>query len=141
MTKPRYQLYLDPELSERFEELAAKKGHCKSAILTDALRAYLDRKGAKQLDDLLGVRLSRLERDQKVMLETLALFVRYYLTVTAPIPEADKATIAVGQDRFRAFIDQVGRRLASGKGLSHENLVERAPEPDTRTAPSVERAA
>lgn len=122
-TKVRYQLYLDAGLSEQMENLAAKNGHCKSAILTDALRAYLNRRGAKELDDLLGVRLSRLERDQQVMLESFALFVRYYLTVTAPVNEHDKAALAIGQDRFRAFIDQVARRLAGGKGLTHDSLM------------------
>lgn len=122
MTKARYQLYLEPELSQRLEDLASKKGNCKSAILADALRAYLNRRGAKELDDLLGVRLGRLERDQQVVLESIALFIRYYLTVTAPLPDSDKAAIAVGQDRFRAFIDQVARRLASGKGLTHDML-------------------
>ncbi len=123
MTKARYQLYLEPELSQRLEDLASKKGHCKSAILADALRAYLNRRGAKELDDLLGVRLGRLERDQQVVLESMALFIRYYLTVTAPLPESDKAAIALGQDRFRAFIDQVARRLAGGKGLTHDMLI------------------
>jgi hypothetical protein len=122
-TKTRYQLYLDAELSGQLEDLASKKGHCKSAILTDALRAYLNRRGAKELDDLLGVRLSRLERDQQVMLESFALYVRYYLTVTAPVNDQDKAALAVGQDRFRAFIDQVARRLAGGKGMTHDSLM------------------
>lgn len=121
--KVRYQLYLDQELSEKLENLAANKGHCKSAILADALRAYLNRRGAKELDDLLGVRLSRLERDQQVMLESFALFVRYYLTVTAPVNDKDKAALAVGQDRFNAFIEQVAGRLARGKGMTHDNLM------------------
>ena len=46
------------------------------------------------------------------MLESLALFVRYQLTVTAPLPEADQAARAVGRDRFQAFVDQVGRTLS-----------------------------
>jgi predicted DNA-binding protein len=121
--KVRYQLYLDADLSERLENLAAKHGHCKSAILSDALRAYLNRRGAKELDDLLGVRLSRLEDHQKVVLESLGLFVNYYLTVTAPVNDQDKAALAIGQDRFDLFINQVARRLASGKGLTYDSLM------------------
>jgi hypothetical protein len=34
--------------------------------------------------------------------------------VTAPLPEPDAATRAVGRDRFQAFIDQVGRQMAKG---------------------------
>jgi predicted transcriptional regulator len=126
--KSRHQLYLDDDLTERLDSLAARRGHCKSAILTDALRAYLNRRAAKELDDLLGVRLGRIERDQQVILESLALFIRYQLTVTAPLPEADTAALATGQDRFRAFIEQVGRRIASGRGFSHELMLRTAGE-------------
>jgi len=118
--KPRLQLYVDPDLIKRLDTTADRTGASKSAILAAALRAYLDRRGAKELDDLLGVRLNRLGRDQEVILESLALFIRYYLTVTAPIPDADKATLAVGQDRFQSFINQVARRLAGGTGFTHE---------------------
>jgi hypothetical protein len=44
----------------------------------------------------------------------LALFIRYQLTVTAPLPEADAAAIAVGNDRFERFISQLGRQIAGG---------------------------
>ncbi len=122
--KPRHHLYLDDELTEQLEALAAKPGSSKSAIVSDALRSYLARRGSKEIDDLLKVRLdrfgaqlNRIERDQQVVLESLALFVRYQLTVTAPLPEPDQAARAVGQDRFQAFIDQVGRQLANGKSF------------------------
>ncbi|HLG90327.1 MAG TPA: CopG family transcriptional regulator [Alphaproteobacteria bacterium] len=125
--KPRHHLYLDDELSERLEELARKPGSSKSAIVADALRAYLARRAARELDDLLKVRLdrvgnqlNRVERDQQIVMESLALFIRYQITVTAPLPEPDQAARAVGQDRFRAFIEQVGRRIASGRGLSSD---------------------
>jgi len=123
--KPRHHLYLDDELTERLEALAAKPGSSKSAIVADALRGYLDRRGARELDDLLkirldrqGSRLSRIERDQQIVMESLALFIRYYLMVTPPLPDSEQgAARAIGQDRFQAFIDQVGRRIAGGKSL------------------------
>ena len=127
--KPRHHLYLDDELTSRLEALAAKPGSSKSAIVSDALRGYLARRGAKELDDMLKVRLdrigsqlNRIERDQQIVMESLALFVRYQLTVTAPLPEGDQAGRAIGQDRFRAFIDQVGRRIAGGRSLSQDVL-------------------
>jgi hypothetical protein len=52
-------------------------------------------------------------RDIDVVLESLALFIRYQLTATAPLPEADAAGRAVGRDRFEAFVAQVGRQMAS----------------------------
>lgn len=128
--KPRHHLYLDDELTEQLEALAAKPGSSKSAIISDALRAFIARRGANELDDRLKVRLdrvsrqlNRIERDQQILLESLALFVRYYLTVTAPLPESDQeAARALGQERFQAFIDQVGRRIAGGRTLAGEVL-------------------
>jgi predicted transcriptional regulator len=123
--KPRHHLYLDDELSERLEALAAKPGSSKSAIVSDALRSYLARRAAKEIEDMLKVRLdrignqlNRIERNEQILLESLALFIRYQLTVTAPLPEADQAARAVGHDRFRAFTDQVARGMADGRGVS-----------------------
>ena len=120
--KPRHHLYLDDTLSAELDRLGAKPGASKSAIVADALRAFLARRAASEIDDLFKVRLDRLsrqlgriERDQKILLESLALFVRYQLTVTAPLPEADKAAQAIGRERFQRFVDQVGRQLASGR--------------------------
>lgn len=120
-SKVRHQLFLDGDLSEKLEALAAKPGASKSAILADAVATWLNRRGTHELDDRFGQRLNRIsaqlnriERDGQVLLETLALFVRYQLTVTAPLPEADQAARAVGRDRFQAFVDQVGRQIAGG---------------------------
>src|SRR3546814_4168825 len=94
--KPRHHLYLDDALTEQLDALAPKPGSSKSAIVADALRSYLARRGTKELDHLLKTLLDRssrqpgrLERDQQVVLETLAVFVPYQLTVTAALAEAD----------------------------------------------------
>ncbi|MDE2166243.1 MAG: CopG family transcriptional regulator [Alphaproteobacteria bacterium] len=126
--KPRHHLYLDDELTAKLDALASKPGTSKSAIVADALRAYLARRGAKELDDLLKVRLDRvttqlgrMERDIQILLETLALFVRYEFTVTAPLPDSEQAAArAVAQDRYQAFIEQVGRRIAGGRTIGRE---------------------
>ena len=126
--KPRHHLYLDDALTAQLEALAMKPGSSKSAIVADALRGYLARRGAKELDDLLKVRLDRntaqmgrMERDLQILLETLALFIRYEFTVTPPLPEADQAAArAVAQDRYQAFIEQVGRRIAGGRTVGRD---------------------
>ncbi|WP_449472557.1 CopG family transcriptional regulator [Sphingobium chungangianum] len=109
-------------MSDALDALAAKPGATKSGIVSDALAAYLARRGSKEVDDLLKVRLDRmsrdigrLARDIEVLLESLSLFIRYQLTVTAPLPEADHAARAVGRERFEAFVTQVGRQIAGGK--------------------------
>jgi predicted transcriptional regulator len=86
--KPRHNLYLDEDVGEQLEALTAMAGSSKSSIVNDAVRAYLARRGAKELDDAFKVRLDRvseqlrrLERDQSVMIESFALFVRYHLGI------------------------------------------------------------
>ena len=122
MDRIRYQLFLTKDLSERLEVLASKPGATKSAILVDALTAWLNRRAASELDDKFGARLDRMtnaigriERDGHVLLETLALFVLIELTVNAPLPKGDDAARAVGRARFEEFVTRVGERLASGR--------------------------
>jgi hypothetical protein len=120
--KIRHQLFLPRPLSDRLEALAAKPGASKSAILADALTAWLNWRGASELDDRFGLRLdristtlARLERDGHVILETLALFVRFELSIQAPLADSDQAGRAVGRARFEAFVAQVGRQIAAGR--------------------------
>lgn len=120
--KVRHQLFLPKPLSDRLEALAAKPGASKSAILVDALTAWLNRRGTSELDDRFGLRLDRLstglariERDGQVVLETLALFIRFELSIQAPLAENDAAGRALAAKRFDAFVTQVGRQVAAGR--------------------------
>ena len=118
----RYQLFLPEDLSRRLEALAAEPGATKSSILVDALTAWLNRQAASELEnrfaqrlDRMSMALGRIERDGHILLESLALFVRYELMVQAPLPEGDEAARAVGRDRFNAFVARVGEAMASGQ--------------------------
>lgn len=120
--KVRQNLYIDRELSDALEALASGPGANKSRLVNGALAAWLASRGSKEIDELLKVRLDRMSReiglvrrDIDVVIESLALFVRYQLLVTAPLPEADSAALAIGLDRFEKFVGQVGRQLATGR--------------------------
>ena len=120
--KVRHQLFLPRLLSDRLEALAAKPGASKSAILADAVAAWLDKRGMSELDDRFGLRLDRMskalgriERDGEVILETLALFIRFELAIQTPLAENDHAGRALGAKRFEAFVTQVGRQVSSGR--------------------------
>ena len=120
--KVRHQLFLPKPLSDRLEVLAAKPGASKSAILADAVAAWLNRRGASELDDRFGLRLDRMtnalgriERNDHVLLESLALFIRYELAIHAPLAENDEAGRAIARKRFEAFVAQVAKQIAAGR--------------------------
>jgi len=120
--KVRQNLYIDRAISQALDALAAGRHGNKSRLVNDALADWLERRGSRQLDDQLKVRLDRLtreiglvRRDLDVVLESLSHFILHQLTVTAPLAEADAAGRAVGRDRFDTFIAEVGRNIAAGR--------------------------
>lgn len=125
MSRARLNLFIQPEHAKRLNELAITKGISKSSIVAAALASWLSPESserrelamAKRLDQL-SRQFERLERDQNILIETLALYVRYYLTVSTPIPEAHQdAARAQGKLRFNQFVEQLGRRLQRGHSL------------------------
>ena len=87
----------------------------------------------KRLDQI-DRRVSRLERDVGISVETLAVFVRFWLTSTPALPEpAAQAARAKASERYEAFVSALGRRLAMGPQLRQEISEDVSP---TRTEPS-----
>ena len=75
---------------------------------------------AKRLDRL-SRQFERLERDQHILIETVALYVRYYLTVSTPVPEAhQEAARAQGKLRFSQFVEPAAGR---GRGAPQQQDV------------------
>lgn len=71
--------------------------------------------------DQIDRRMLRLERDVSISVETLALFVRFWLTTNPPLPEPARAAAkAQAGDRYDAFIAALGRRLAKGPALRQD---------------------
>ena len=134
MSRTRLNIFLEPDHARRLDELAAMKGLSKSSIIAAALASFLspdsgDRREAtmaKRLDRLSN-QFSKLERDQNILIETVALYVRYFLTVSTPVPEShQEAARAQGRARFEQFIAQLGRHLLKGRSLvkeAHEEIV------------------
>jgi len=127
--KNRHEFYLEDEVSERLATLAARPGASKTAIMTDALKAYFDRRAANDLDerfkarlDKLSIQLARIGRDQQIVAESLALRARFQLMVNGPLSDSGGAARALAQDRFKAFIEQVSRRISSGRSLTEDVL-------------------
>ncbi|WP_157219157.1 CopG family transcriptional regulator [Flavisphingomonas formosensis] len=121
MQKTRHQFYLPDDLSEKLDMFAAKPGSSKTAILTDALTAWFDRRAGHELDQRFGGRLDRQNRtaariEEKVdtLVEALGTFVQHQLTLVAHQPPFDRETALLGRRRYEAFVDLVGRRRAGG---------------------------
>jgi hypothetical protein len=123
--KPKLSVYLSDNVAERLALAAKRPGTNKSAIVDTALDRFLsperDPSGDAALVrrlDRMSNQLDRVDRDLSVLAETIALFVRYYLTITPPLPSGDQdAARALGRDRFEMFVVQVGKRVASGGRL------------------------
>jgi predicted transcriptional regulator len=123
MAKKKYTLYLPVPLARRFDEVARERQGAKSALVEEALRASLEPRQHEGLEDALARRLNELSRavarqasDLNVATETLALFVRYFLTVTAPIAEDEQESARlIGRKRYEVFLAEVGRRVAEGQ--------------------------
>jgi len=123
MSRARLNLFIQPEHAKRLNELAITKGVSKSSIIAAALASWLSSGEQREVAmakrlDRLSRQFERLERDQHILIETVALYVRYYLTVSTPIPEAhQEAARAQGKLRFSQFVEQLGRHLQRGRSL------------------------
>lgn len=123
--KPKLSAYVSESVAQRLELAAKRPGSNKSAIVDAALNRFLNPERDISGDAALIRRLDRMsrqieraDRDLGVLAETIALFIRYYLTITPPLPSADQdAARALGRERFEMFVAQVGKRVASGGRL------------------------
>ncbi len=132
MTKPRKKerlsVYLDPEVMKALGEYAARRGHSMSLVAEAGIASFVSPDAAERQEaitvkrlDQLDRRFSRLERDLGISVETLAIFVRFWLSTTPALPEpAAQAARAKAGERYEAFIAALGRRLASGQRLRNE---------------------
>lgn len=123
-SKIRHQCMLDPRLSERLNALACQPGTTKSDIMAKALEAFLERRGQSDEDARYSERLDRLSRENgrirrntELLIESLAVYVRYTFLMNANLPAPDEASQALAFKTFDKYVNQVGRLLAKGKSL------------------------
>lgn len=140
--KSKFSASLSDSVLQRLELAARRPGTNKSAIVDAALDRFLNPERDTNGDAALVRRLDRMSRqlgrvdgDLSVLSETIALFVRYFLTITPPLPTGDHdAARALGRERFEMFIAQVGKRIASGGRLVTEVMEHISPtQPDLFT--------
>jgi len=126
--RTRMNVYFPPELLRQLIDVADRKRLSRSSIVEAAVTSFLSPDGADRMEAAIARRLDRisrqvqrLERDLTISTETLALFVRFWLTVTPPLPaDAQAAAQVKGRERYESFVEALGRRLANGATLSQE---------------------
>jgi hypothetical protein len=126
--KVQISVYVDPALMQALSSYAVRREQSMSLIAEAAIASFLSPDAderreaamAKRLDQQ-DRRLARLERDVGIAVETLALFIRFWLTTTPPLPEpAAKAARAQAGARYDNFVAALGRRLSQGPKLRQE---------------------
>ncbi len=133
--RTKHTFRLPPDLAIKLADYALRKGVPQALIVETALASFLSPDGSERLEGALGRRLDRLirqverlERNVTISNEALALFVRFWLTATAPLPDtAQPAAQAKGRERYEGFVEALGRRLAKGRTLADEISQDIAP--------------
>jgi predicted transcriptional regulator len=126
--KQRLSVYLEPGVTRALAEYAARRAQSRSLVAEAAIASFLSPDAAERQEaaltkrlDQLDRRMARLERDLGIAVETLAVFVRFWLTTNPPLPEpAQAAARAKAGERYDAFVAALGRRLAKGPKLRQE---------------------
>lgn len=126
--RDRLNLTLPTEMIGRINELAERKRLPRSAIVEAAVASFLSPDALDQREaaftrrlDKLARQMARVERYQRITADMLALFVRFWLTITPPLPEDAQSTAQIkGRERFDGFIQTLGRQLQKGRSVLQE---------------------
>lgn len=129
--KQKVSVQLSDELFNRLEAATEQAGATRTAIVEAALKKYLsssseassssgtiDQSTLQHRLDWMSRQLEQLERQLRIVNETVSLHTRFHLTVAPPIPESQqRAACLLGVERFEVFAAQVGRRVHVGTPL------------------------
>jgi predicted transcriptional regulator len=126
--RTKHTFRLPPELAVKLADYATRKRVPQALVVEAAIASHLSPDGADRLEAALARRLDRisrqmerLERHVAISNEAIAVFVRFWLTSTPALPDAAFAAARTkGRERYAAFVEALGRRLAHGRGLADE---------------------
>ena len=129
--KRKISVDITEEAAARLAAAARQRGATKSGLVQVALDRFLDATD-ESIDQEASVgrrlnwmsrQLEHLDRDLRIVNETVAMHARYHLAVTPPLPKAaQQAACTIGSQRFEEFAAQVGRRVHLGRPLMRETL-------------------
>ena len=126
--RSRMNVCFPSEMLKQIADLADRKGLSRSAVVEAAVASFLSPDGSDRMEaaftrrlDRLTRQVQRLERDVGISAETLALFIRFWLTITPPLPEDAQSSAQIkGRERFEGFVETLGRRLQKGQSFLRE---------------------
>ena len=126
--RERLCLTLPTDLLARLNDLADRRKLSRSAVAEAAIASFLSPDAQDMREaaftrrlDRLSRQTARLERDVRLTADTLALFIRHWLTVTPPLPSEAHAVAQVkGRERFDGFVQTLGMRLQQGNNFLSE---------------------
>ena len=128
--KQKISVQLPEELFAELEAATEQKGTTRTAIVEAALRQFLsdgaetdDEAALRRRLEWMSRQLEQLERELRIVNETVALHARFHLTITPRMPQThQRAACLLGQERFEVFAAQVGRRVHLGTPLMRETM-------------------
>lgn len=123
--KSKHTFRLSPQVAGQLADHAIRKRASQAEIVEAALVSFLSPDGSERMEAAFSRRIDRvlrqlekLERNVEVGNEALALFVRFWLTTTPPLPDASGvAAQAKGKERYDSFVQALARRLDTGERL------------------------
>lgn len=136
--KIKVSVYLDPDVMTLLGDYAARREQSQSMIAEAAIASFLSPDDAERREaivakrlDQLDRRLTRMERDVGISVESLAVFIKFWLATTPALQEpAAHAARAKAAERYDGFVTALGRRLAQGPKLRQEISEDISPGPN-----------
>ncbi len=124
----KHTFRLPPALSSQLADYAGRKRISQALVVEAALASFLSPDASERMEAAISRRLDRhtrqlerLEHHVKISNEAIALFVRFWLTTTPALPDTARAAAqATGNERYRGFIEALGRRIEKGQSLAIE---------------------
>ena len=92
--KRKTTIYLDPDVEKTLADFAARRDRSQSMIAEAAIASFLSPDDAERREaivakrlDQLDRRMKRVERDVGIAVESLVVFIRFWLATTPALPE------------------------------------------------------
>lgn len=138
--REKHTFRLSPEIARQLADYARSRRKAQTAVVEAALASFFSPDGSDRLEAAVSRRLDRTNRELErlewqveLTTEALSLFIRFWLTTNAPLPDtALAAAQAMGKERWDRFMASLNRRMEVGPRLKSElsqDLPEREAEP------------